>query len=52
MIGKTFKLGLYWIEVDSYSPESRIVRFRRLARTASPIFRMGAKAFAKQARAA
>lgn len=52
MIGKTYKLGLYWVEVLSVSAKSRRVRYRRLTRDGSaPIERMGAKAFERKARA-
>lgn len=44
----------WWVEVVSYSPKAKIVRFRKLARRGQPvppIERMGRKAFERKARA-
>lgn len=43
-------LSPWWVEVVSYSPKSKMVRYRRLWRTPLPIERMGRKAFEKRAR--
>ena len=49
--GTQFYLDPYWVEVVSYSPKAKIVRFRKLSRTPTPIQRMGRLAFLKRARA-
>lgn len=46
---RTFYLSPYWVGVDSFSPQSRIVRYRRVHE--QTIRRMGAKAFGRKARA-
>lgn len=46
-----FYLEPWWVEVVSYSPKSKIVRFRKLSRTPAPLERMGRKAFERKARA-
>lgn len=38
-----------WCEVVSYSPQSRIVRYREL-RPGAPLLRMGRKRFEREAR--
>lgn len=43
-------LSPYWVEVVSYSPKRKMVRYRRISRGKAPIERMGRKAFAKVAR--
>ncbi len=43
-------LSPYWVEVVSYSPKHKVVRYRRLSRGKAPIRYMGRKAFAKVAR--
>jgi hypothetical protein len=43
-------LSPYWVEVVSYSPKYKMVRYRRISRGKAPIERMGRKAFAKVAR--
>lgn len=53
--GDTFKLGLYWVEVESYSPKSRNVRYRRITRKGAPLAprqSMGLKRFQKEAKPA
>ena len=49
--GTQFYLSPFWVEIASYSPQSKIVRFRKLSRTPTPIQRMGRLAFLKRARA-
>lgn len=46
-----FYLSPYWVEVISYSPKARIVRYRRLSREKSPLERMGRLRFEREARA-
>ena len=46
----TAYLSPYWVEVVSYSPKSKIVRFRRVHE--QMIRRMGRLAFERKARAA
>lgn len=46
----TAYLSPYWVEVVSYSPKAKIVRFRRVHETT--LRRMGRKAFERKARAA
>lgn len=48
--GDVAYLSPYWVEVVSYSPKSRIVRFRRVHETT--IRRMSRLRFEKQARVA
>lgn len=45
----TYFLADYFVRIESYSPQSRIVRYRRVHETA--IRRMGRLAFERKARA-
>jgi hypothetical protein len=46
-----FYLSPWWVEVISYSPKSRIVRYRRLARGKAPLQHMSRLRFERMARA-
>lgn len=50
--GTVAYLTPYWVEIVSVSPKSQRVRYRKLARTPTPIERMGAKALQLRARVA
>lgn len=55
MPGAVVYVSPWWVDVVSYSPKAKLVRFRKLARNGAPvppIERMGRIAFTKQARAA
>lgn len=49
--GAMFYLEPWWVEVVSFSPKLKIVRFRKLSRSPAPIERMGRLAFERMARA-
>lgn len=55
MIGRVFRVGLYWVEVVGYSAKSRNVRYRRITRRGeplAPVESMGQKRFEREAKPA
>ena len=52
MIGKTFYLPPYWVEVVGLTPKRRFVRYRKISRGLTPIERISRVRFQREARPA
>lgn len=52
MIGRTFYLSPWWVEVVALTPKRRFVRYRKIGRGLSPIERISRVRFEREARPA
>lgn len=52
MIGQTFYLSPWWVEVVGFTPKRRFVRYRKISRGMTPIERISRARFERKARPA